>query len=155
MNSINDRWIKYYIMIHIYIYICCCCCCCRWQAKLGTTGFHFGIVGTIALSFLFYPVTRGSSVLPLLGLTSEASIKYHIWLGHTVMILFTAHGFCFILKWAVTNHLKAVIQITVLKITFCHLPTCSMIIIIIFFFKKGNNQQKAKKKNHTFPKYFW
>lgn len=62
-----------------------------------------GLVGNICLAFLFFPVTRGSSVLRLIGLTSESSIKYHIWLGHIVMTLFTAHGLCYIIFWAATH----------------------------------------------------
>ncbi|KAJ4952169.1 hypothetical protein NE237_029001 [Protea cynaroides] len=66
-----------------------------WEDKLTT----------VALSLVLV-VIRGSSVLlPLFGITSEASIKYHIWLGHTVMTIFTAHGFCFIIKWAALNRM--------------------------------------------------
>ncbi|XP_017231483.1 ferric reduction oxidase 2 isoform X1 [Daucus carota subsp. sativus] len=79
----------------------------RWEAKLSIIGLTLGIVGNICLTFLFFPVTRTSSVLPLLGLTSEASIKYHIWLGHITMFLFTAHGLCYIVYWAVTNRLSS------------------------------------------------
>ncbi|KAL8090096.1 hypothetical protein AgCh_039535 [Apium graveolens] len=49
-------------------------------------------VGNICLTFLFFPVTRTSSVLPLLGLT---------------MFLFTAHGSCYIVYWALTNCLSS------------------------------------------------
>ncbi|KAI3850897.1 hypothetical protein MKX03_035952 [Papaver bracteatum] len=81
-----------------------------WQDKLESAGLRFGLVGNIALSFLFFPVARGSSMLPLLGLTSEASIKYHIWLGHIAMVLFTAHGLCYTIVWANTGHLSAFIS---------------------------------------------
>lgn len=84
---------------------------CRWQVKLASGGFYLGVVGNVALSFLFFPVTRGSSLLPLFGLTSEACIKYHIWLGHIAMALFTAHGICFIIFWAITNEISEVIII--------------------------------------------
>ncbi|KAJ1429575.1 Riboflavin synthase-like beta-barrel [Sesbania bispinosa] len=53
-----------------------------------------------------FPVARGSSVLPLLGLTSESCIKYHIWLGHILMTLFTSHGLCYIIVWAATDQLS-------------------------------------------------
>lgn len=72
----------------------------RWEAKLESAALMLGLVGNICLAFLFFPVTRGSSVLRLIGLTSESSIKYHIWLGHIVMTLFTAHGLCYIIFWA-------------------------------------------------------
>ncbi|XVF73145.1 hypothetical protein PTKIN_Ptkin12aG0178000 [Pterospermum kingtungense] len=77
-----------------------------WQAKLDNAALFLGVVGDICLAFLFYPVARGSSVLPLFGLTSEGSIKYHIWLGHMTMVLFTSHGVCYITYWAVTGQIS-------------------------------------------------
>ncbi|KAL2233863.1 ferric reduction oxidase 2 [Sesamum indicum] len=81
-----------------------------WEAKLDTAALRLGLVGNIALSFLFFPVTRGSSVLPLFGLTSEASVKYHIWLGHIVMMFFTAHGLCYIIFWASTHQISEMLK---------------------------------------------
>ncbi|KAK6142797.1 hypothetical protein DH2020_023145 [Rehmannia glutinosa] len=83
---------------------------CVWEARLDTAALRLGLVGNIALSFLFFPVTRGSSVLPLFGLTSEASVKYHIWLGHIVMTLFTAHGIAYIIFWAATHQLSEMVK---------------------------------------------
>uniref|UniRef100_A0A7N0VM17 FAD-binding FR-type domain-containing protein n=1 Tax=Kalanchoe fedtschenkoi TaxID=63787 RepID=A0A7N0VM17_KALFE len=71
----------------------------NWVALL------LGLVGNICLAFMFFPVTRGSSILPLFGLTSESSVRYHIWLGHIAMALFTAHGALFITYWALTGDL--------------------------------------------------
>ncbi|PKI63526.1 hypothetical protein CRG98_016193, partial [Punica granatum] len=62
-----------------------------WQAKFRSVSLRLGYVGNICWAFLFFPVTRGSSILPLVGLTSESSIKYHIWLGHISSVLFVAH----------------------------------------------------------------
>ncbi|XVF33283.1 hypothetical protein REPUB_Repub17cG0155600 [Reevesia pubescens] len=81
-----------------------------WQLKLQQVALRIGLVGSICLAFLFYPVARGSSVLPLLGLTSEGSIKYHIWLGHITMLLFTTHGICYIIYWAVTGHISEMLK---------------------------------------------
>ncbi|XVE73829.1 hypothetical protein DITRI_Ditri11bG0150100 [Diplodiscus trichospermus] len=81
-----------------------------WQLKLQSVALWIGLVGNICLAFLFYPVARGSSVLPLFGLTSEGSIKYHIWLGHMTMVLFTSHGICYIVYWAVTGHISEMIK---------------------------------------------
>ncbi|XP_068650712.1 ferric reduction oxidase 2-like [Aristolochia californica] len=77
-----------------------------WQKKLRSTAFYMAVAGNFFCSFLFYPVTRGSSILPLLGLTSEGSIKYHTWIGHIVMFFFTMHSFMFIVYWAIVNDLK-------------------------------------------------
>ncbi|KAJ8900458.1 hypothetical protein K2173_025235 [Erythroxylum novogranatense] len=77
-----------------------------WQSKLNKAALRLGLVGNICLTLLFFPVARGSSVLPLFGLTSEASIKYHMWLGHLVLTFFTAHGLAYIIYWAVTNQIS-------------------------------------------------
>ena len=87
---------------------------CRWQAKFRSVSLRLGYVGNICWAFLFFPVTRGSSILPLVGLTSESSIKYHIWLGHLSMILFAAHTVGFVIYWAMTNQMAAVLEITIL-----------------------------------------
>ncbi|XP_016480821.2 ferric reduction oxidase 2-like [Nicotiana tabacum] len=81
-----------------------------WEVKLEEAGLMLGLVGNVVLTFLFVPVTRGSSVLQLFGLTSEASVKYHIWLGHIVMTLFSAHGICYIIYWAVTHQLSEMLK---------------------------------------------
>lgn len=49
-------------------------------------------------------MTRASSILPLLGLTSESSIKYHIWLGHLSNALFAAHAIGFVIYWLSMSH---------------------------------------------------
>ncbi|KAJ3706898.1 hypothetical protein LUZ61_010603 [Rhynchospora tenuis] len=74
-----------------------------WEAKLDSVALRFGLVGNLCLAFLFFPVTRSSSLLQLIGLTSESCIKYHMWLGHIVMVLFSAHGVCYLIYWDHTS----------------------------------------------------
>ncbi|KZV36468.1 ferric reduction oxidase 2 [Dorcoceras hygrometricum] len=81
-----------------------------WELKLRSAALLLGLVGNVCLAFLFFPVTRGSSVLRLLGLTSESTIKYHIFLGHTALTLFTAHGLCYVVFWARTNQISEMIK---------------------------------------------
>ncbi|KAL6565952.1 hypothetical protein OROHE_005007 [Orobanche hederae] len=81
-----------------------------WQTKLDRVAIVTGVTGNLCLSFLFYPVTRGSSILPMLGLTSESSIKYHIWVGNMTMALFTAHGLLYIVYWTLTNRLSEMLK---------------------------------------------
>ncbi|KHN26943.1 ferric reduction oxidase 2-like [Glycine soja] len=81
-----------------------------WEEKLDSVALRLGVVGNICLAFMFFPVARGSCVLPLLGLTSESCIKYHIWLGHIAMLLFTSHGICYIILWAVTDHISMMLE---------------------------------------------
>ncbi|KAG6667174.1 hypothetical protein CIPAW_01G082800 [Carya illinoinensis] len=82
----------------------------RWQAKFRSISLRLGYVGNICWAFLFFPVTRGSSILPLVGLTSESSIKYHIWLGHVSTILFAAHTVGYIIYWAMTDQMAQLLQ---------------------------------------------
>ncbi|KAL2251762.1 ferric reduction oxidase 2-like [Sesamum indicum] len=82
----------------------------EWESKLDRVGLVAGIAGNLCLTFLFYPVSRGSSILPMLGLTSEGSIKYHIWLGNIAMALFTAHGFLYFVYWGFTNRLSEMLK---------------------------------------------
>ncbi|CAN1793556.1 Ferric reduction oxidase 2 [Linum perenne] len=81
-----------------------------WELKLDLGGLWLGIVGNICLTLLFFPVARGSSVLPFFGLTSEGSIKYHIWLGHMVLIFFTSHGICYIAHWSITHQMSEALK---------------------------------------------
>ncbi|KVI10206.1 hypothetical protein Ccrd_011445 [Cynara cardunculus var. scolymus] len=46
----------------------------------------------------------------LVGLTSESSVKYHIWLGHLSMVLFTAHSVGFIIYWAITDQMALMLE---------------------------------------------
>ncbi|KAG0457331.1 hypothetical protein HPP92_022488 [Vanilla planifolia] len=81
-----------------------------WEAKLYDAGLQLGLVGNLCTAFLFFPVSRGSSLLPLVGLTSESSIKYHVWIGHLVMSLFSAHGLCFIIVWLVEGRASEMLK---------------------------------------------
>ncbi|XP_027189067.1 ferric reduction oxidase 2-like isoform X2 [Cicer arietinum] len=79
-----------------------------WETKLENSALALGLVGNICLAFMFFPVSRGSSILRFIGLTSEASIKYHIWLGHIAMTFFTAHGLCYVTFWDKTHQISEI-----------------------------------------------
>lgn len=81
-----------------------------WQAKIERLALVVGLAGNFFLTFLFFPVTRGSSILAFMGLTSEASVKYHIWIGHMMMTLVTAHGVLYIIYWALTHQLSEMLK---------------------------------------------
>ncbi|XP_023552399.1 ferric reduction oxidase 4-like isoform X1 [Cucurbita pepo subsp. pepo] len=76
-----------------------------WEAKFRSVSLRLGYIGHICWAFLFFPVTRGSSLLPLIGLTSESTIKYHIWLGHISNLLFALHTVGFIIYWGITDQM--------------------------------------------------
>ncbi|KAD4584838.1 hypothetical protein E3N88_22439 [Mikania micrantha] len=81
-----------------------------WEVKLDSMALMLGLVGNICLAFLFFPVTRGSPLLRQIGLTSESSIKYHIWVGNITMVFFTAHGLCYIVYWAKTHQISQMLK---------------------------------------------
>ncbi|XP_031275080.1 ferric reduction oxidase 4-like isoform X1 [Pistacia vera] len=81
-----------------------------WQAKFRSVSLRLGYIGNTCWAFLFFPVTRASSILPLVRLTSESSIKYHIWLGHLSNLLFVAHTVGFIIYWAMTDQMIELLE---------------------------------------------
>ncbi|CAI9274041.1 unnamed protein product [Lactuca saligna] len=82
----------------------------EWLTKFRSVSLRVGYIGNITWAFLFFPVTRGSSILRLVGLTSESSVRYHIWLGHLSMVLFTAHSVGFIIYWAFTHEMALMLE---------------------------------------------
>ncbi|KMT16198.1 hypothetical protein BVRB_3g053570 [Beta vulgaris subsp. vulgaris] len=77
----------------------------KWQVDFRTVSLRLGYASNISWAFVFFPVTRLSSILPLFGLTSESSIKYHIWIGQVVMITSALHSAGFIIYWAIVKQL--------------------------------------------------
>ncbi|CAM0904501.1 unnamed protein product [Alopecurus aequalis] len=71
-------------------------------AKLGA---YFGSVGLFCMIFLFLPVSRGSVLLRLIDIPFEHATRYHVWLGHLTMALFTLHGLCYVISWFLEGHL--------------------------------------------------
>ncbi|KAK1683376.1 hypothetical protein QYE76_044224 [Lolium multiflorum] len=78
---------------------------------LGKIGARFGSVGLFCMIFLFLPVSRGSVLLRLIDIPFEHATRYHVWLGHLTMSLFTLHGLCYLIKWFLEGRLlKQIIQ---------------------------------------------
>ncbi|XP_078437658.1 ferric reduction oxidase 2-like [Wolffia australiana] len=78
--------------------------------RIKTASFRLAFVGTLSCAFLFFPVTLGSSILPLFGLCSEASVKYHVWLGHITLALFAAHSLGYIIYGAIIGDMCEMVQ---------------------------------------------
>ncbi|XP_031379062.1 ferric reduction oxidase 7, chloroplastic-like [Punica granatum] len=66
---------------------------------------RIGIVGEFCLAFLFLPVARGSALLRLVDIPFERAARYHVWLGHLTMLLFTLHGLLYVIAWAMQGTL--------------------------------------------------
>ncbi|XP_031263189.1 ferric reduction oxidase 7, chloroplastic-like [Pistacia vera] len=72
---------------------------------LELSGLRFGMIGLLCLAFLFLPVARGSVLLRLVDIPFEHATKYHVWLGHLTMLLFTLHGLFYVIAWAIQGRL--------------------------------------------------
>ncbi|XP_050273124.1 ferric reduction oxidase 7, chloroplastic-like isoform X1 [Quercus robur] len=68
-------------------------------------GLRFGTIGLYCLAFLFLPVARGSVLLRLIDIPFEHATRYHVWLGHLTMELFTLHGLFYIIAWTIEGDL--------------------------------------------------
>ncbi|CAA0826698.1 Ferric reduction oxidase 8- mitochondrial [Striga hermonthica] len=63
-----------------------------WQYKLVRIATRCGLLSEACLALLLLPVLRGLSVLRLIGIQFEASVRYHIWLGNAMIFFATLHG---------------------------------------------------------------
>nr|XP_008394229.2 ferric reduction oxidase 6-like isoform X2 [Malus domestica] len=74
---------------------------------LAIFGAYLASSGMFCLAFLFLPIARGSVLLRLIDIPFEHATRYHVWLGHLTMSLFTLHGLCYIVTWAMEGNLLA------------------------------------------------
>ncbi|CAI8590458.1 unnamed protein product [Vicia faba] len=72
---------------------------------LDVMGSRLGAIGLVCLAFLFLPISRGSVLLRFIDIPFEHATKYHVWLGHLTMVLFTLHGLFFAIVWLMEGRL--------------------------------------------------
>lgn len=72
---------------------------------LELVGLRLGSIGLFCMLFLFLPVARGSVLLRLVDIPFEHATRYHVWLGHLTMALFTFHGLCYVVAWSLQGRL--------------------------------------------------
>ncbi|KAL3515803.1 hypothetical protein ACH5RR_022705 [Cinchona calisaya] len=73
---------------------------------LELTGLRFGFIGQMCLAFLFLPVARGSVLLRFMHIPFEHATRYHVWLGHLTMLLFSLHGIFYVVAWSMQGTLR-------------------------------------------------
>lgn len=78
----------------------------RWQLKYLRVATRFGLLAEACLAFLLLPVLRGLAVFRILGIQFEASIRYHIWLGTTMLFCATFHGVSTLFIWGVSHYIQ-------------------------------------------------
>eukprot|EP00268_Persea_americana_P039428 TRINITY_DN39008_c0_g1_i1.p1 TRINITY_DN39008_c0_g1~~TRINITY_DN39008_c0_g1_i1.p1 ORF type:complete len:740 (+),score=82.26 TRINITY_DN39008_c0_g1_i1:300-2519(+) len=69
-------------------------------------GYRLGTVGMFVIGFLFVPISRGSVLLRVIGVPFEHAARYHIWLGHLTMAIFTLHSLCYMGSWGLRGNLS-------------------------------------------------
>ncbi|KAJ4840044.1 Ferric reduction oxidase 7, chloroplastic [Turnera subulata] len=74
-----------------------------WLWKV--TGLRFGGIGQFCMAFLFLPIARGSVLLRVIDIPFEHATRYHVWLGHLTMVLFSLHGIFYVVGWAMEGNL--------------------------------------------------
>lgn len=62
-------------------------------------GLYFGFIGVICLNFLFLFVFWGFVFFWVVDILFEYVVKYYMWLGYFMMILFIFYGFFYIIVW--------------------------------------------------------
>ncbi|CAJ1962819.1 unnamed protein product [Sphenostylis stenocarpa] len=68
-------------------------------------GLRSGAIGLMCLAFLFVPISRGSVLLRYIDIPFEHATRYHVWLGHLTMLIFTIHGLLYVIAWAMNGRL--------------------------------------------------
>lgn len=72
---------------------------------LELADLSLGLSGLLCMAFLFLPVARGSILLRHIDIPFEHASRYHVWLGHLTMLLFTLHGLFYVIGWAMEGRL--------------------------------------------------
>jgi hypothetical protein len=100
---------------------------------LEVLGLRFGSIGLYCLAFLFLPVARGSVLLRLIDIPVEHATRYHVWLGHLTMLLFTLHGLFYVIAWAIEGNLLQEVSAINAVILFLYSYTCVFSLWIYLF----------------------
>ncbi|XP_050222371.1 ferric reduction oxidase 8, mitochondrial isoform X2 [Mercurialis annua] len=77
-----------------------------WQVKYLRVATRFGLLAEVCLALLLLPILRGLALFQLLGIQFEASVRYHVWLGTSMIFLATLHGGSTLFIWAVSHQIQ-------------------------------------------------
>ena len=59
-------------------------------------------------------------LLRLVDIPFEHATRYHVWLGHLTMVLFTLHGVLYVIAWAMEGRLIEQVRISSSYLQFLH-----------------------------------
>jgi len=100
---LNNIWwilkIKSNTITDVYLYF-------RWQIKYLRVATRFGLLAEVCLALLLLPVLRGLAIFQLIGIQFEASVRYHILLGTSMIFFSTIHGASTLFIWGVSRHIQ-------------------------------------------------
>ncbi|KAL8158878.1 hypothetical protein V2J09_000415 [Rumex salicifolius] len=65
-----------------------------------------GLLAEGCLSLLLFPILRGLSLFKLLGIQFEASVRYHIWIGTSMVFFATLHGGGTLFVWGTSHKIQ-------------------------------------------------
>ncbi|KAG8378788.1 hypothetical protein BUALT_Bualt07G0021400 [Buddleja alternifolia] len=77
-----------------------------WQYKMLRMATRCGLLAEACLALLLLPVLRGMSIFRVLGIQFEASVRYHIWLGTSMMFFATLHGAGTFFIWGIKHRIQ-------------------------------------------------
>ncbi|KAL5718143.1 ferric-chelate reductase (NADH) [Ranunculus cassubicifolius] len=77
-----------------------------WQYKFQKFGTRFGLLAEVCIALLLLPILRGMSIFRIIGVQFEASIRYHVFFGTTMILFATLHGLITIFIWGVKHQLE-------------------------------------------------
>ena len=110
-------------------------------------GLRFGTIGLDCLAFLFLPVARGSVLLRLIDIPFEQATRYHVWLGHLTMLLFTLHGLFYAIAWTIEGHILDEVSANGVILFLVH----SHIYTYVFLFSLYIILALAARARHVLP----
>ncbi|XP_057479906.1 ferric reduction oxidase 8, mitochondrial [Actinidia eriantha] len=77
----------------------------KWQYKVLKVSTRSGLLAEACLALLLLPILRGLAIFRVLGIQFEASVKYHVWLGTTMILFSTLHGAGTFFVWGVKHQI--------------------------------------------------
>ncbi|KAF9671603.1 hypothetical protein SADUNF_Sadunf12G0064700 [Salix dunnii] len=77
-----------------------------WQIKYLRVATRFGLLAEVCLALLLLPILRVLPIFQLIGIQFEASVRYHILLGTSMIFFATIHGASTLFIWGVSHHIQ-------------------------------------------------
>ncbi|KAL8141981.1 hypothetical protein V2J09_015013 [Rumex salicifolius] len=77
-----------------------------WQLKSLRLATRCGLLAEACLSLLLFPILRGLSLFKLLGIQFEASVRYHVWIGTSMVFFATLHGGGTLFVWGTSHQIQ-------------------------------------------------